>query len=191
MYRHNLPLHDHGPSPVNYEYCARVVLVPVLLAASGILGAQETSPLKKPPVQNLAILFAGTPSTRTPLPLSYDTPLSSGRVQTVRHPHTALFEVYPASNQLFRNSPFLPYRFTADGRLFTKKKDWLDSTLDKPAAFAPTFVNASYATQHRTEGVEHYIRHIPTAGPVIERIYQQARAHPHFTRALSMFRPDP
>jgi len=192
MYRHNLLLHDHGRCPLNgNEYCARVLLVGMLLAATRILAAQETSSLKKPLVQNVAVLFAGTSPTRILLSLPYESPLSLERLQTVRYWQSTLFEVHPASNQLLRNSSFVPYRFTADTQLFSKNKNWLGGTLDKPAAFAPTFGNASYATRRRTEGVEHYIRHIPTAGPMIGRIYQQARAHPHFTRALSMFRPDP
>jgi len=192
MYRHNLLLHDHRRFPLNgNEHYARVLLVGVLLAASSMLAAQETSPLKKLQVQNVAVLFAGTSPTRILLSLPYESPLSLERLQTVRYWQTTLFEVHPASNQLLRNSPFVPYRFTADTQLFSKNKNWLGGTLDKPAAFAPTFGNASYATRRPTEGVEHYIRHIPTAGPMIGRIYQQARAHPHFTRALSMFRPDP
>lgn len=192
MYRHNLRLHDHRRCPLNgNECCARVLLVGVLMGATSMLAAQETSPLKKPPIQKVAVLFAETSPSRILLSLPYESRLSLERLQSVRYWQTTLFDVHPASNQLFRNSPFVPYRFTTDTQLFTKNKNWLGGTLDKPAAFAPTFGNASYATQHRTEGVEHYIRHIPTAGPVIGRIYQQARAHPHFTRALSMFHPDP
>ncbi len=192
MYRHNLLLQDHRRCPLNgNEHCARVLLVGVLLAATSMLTAQETSPLKKPPVQNVAVLLAGTSPTRILLSLPDQSTLSLEGLQTVRYWHTTLFEVHPASNQLLRNRPFVPYRFTADTQLFCKNRNWLVATLDKPAAFAPTFGNASYATRHRTEGVEHYIRHIPTAGPMIGWIYQEARAHPHFTRALSMFRPDP
>jgi len=191
MYRHNLPLRDHGLSPLNGdEHCARVLLVGVLLAATGMLGAQETSPLQKPSVQGIAILFARASSTRTPMPLPYDSPLTLERPQTLSYSQTTLFEVHPASNQLLRNSRFVPYRFTADAQLFSSK-NWLGGTLGKPAAFALTFDNASYDTRHRTEGVEQYIRHIPTAGPMIGRIWQQAKAHPHVTRALTIFRPDP
>ena len=190
MYRHNLPL--HGSSPLNGDqHRARVLLVGVLLVATGMLGGQETPPVKKPSVQNLAVLFARASSTRTPLPLPYDSPLNLERLQIVRYSQTTLFEVHPASNQLLRTSGFVPYRFTADAQPFRKNNNWSGGTLDKPAAFAPTFGNASYETRHQVEGVEQYIRHIPTAGPMIGRIWQQARAHPHFTRALSMFRPDP
>src|SRR4029077_811671 len=72
MYRHNLLLHDHGRCPLNgNEHCAGVLLVGVLLAATSMLAAQETSSLKKPPVQNVAVLFAGTSPTRILLSLPY------------------------------------------------------------------------------------------------------------------------
>src|ERR1700757_5175657 len=102
MYRHTLPLRNLGRSPLNGDKCCvRVLLVGVLLAATGMLGAQETSPLlKAPSVQNLAVLFARPSSIRTPLPIPYESPLTLERLQIVRHSQTSLFEVHPASSQL-------------------------------------------------------------------------------------------
>jgi hypothetical protein len=70
-------------------------------------------------------------------------------------------------------------------------RNWMDGVLSRSVEFIPTYGKASHETPHRNPGVEQYIRHIPTAGPIMEVFRQQAKAHPNFTRALSLFRPDP
>jgi len=192
MCRHNVSPHDQGSSPPNIErHHSSVILVGVLLTVTSTLGAQSMSPLKKPPVPNLGGASATMSGTRTPSLVHYDSPLSLERVPPARYPQTTLVEVHAPSNQLLNNGRFAPYRFSADAALFRKDKTWFGGTPDKPWAYAAIFSDASYKAQHRTEGIEHYIRHIPTAGPMIERICQHGKAHPHFTRALTIFRPDP
>jgi hypothetical protein len=55
--------------------------------------------------------------------------------------------------------------------------------------FAPTFGLAHHEAIDGANDLESYGRRIPWAGSVIVRISQQAKTHPHITRALKVVQP--
>ena len=55
--------------------------------------------------------------------------------------------------------------------------------------FAPAFGQARQETNRSATDLKSYGHYIPWAGPVILRISQQARTHPHLTRALQVVQP--
>ncbi len=55
--------------------------------------------------------------------------------------------------------------------------------------FAPTFGLAHHEAIDGANDLEAYGRRIPWAGSVIVRISQQAKTHPHITRALKVVQP--
>ncbi len=70
---------------------------------------------------------------------------------------------------------FFPHHNAADYRL--------------PLTFAPTYGKVHHETLYRVDELEYYGHHIPWASPLIVRVCQQAKIHPHVTRALKVLRP--
>jgi len=72
---------------------------------------------------------------------------------------------------------------------FTQKQSSPSFAPMKWMTFAPTFGQVRPETIHSTNGWESYGHHIPWASSVIPRVSQQAKAHPHITRALQVVQP--
>ena len=88
-------------------------------------------------------------------------------------------------------TPGLPPSFTASYKeAFTQKQSSPSfAPMMKWMTFAPTFGQVRPETVHSADGLESYGHHIPWAGSFILRVSQQAKAHPHITRALQVVQP--
>jgi hypothetical protein len=78
-----------------------------------------------------------------------------------------------------------------DARTFKfgdKDRYFIGSAPTQCMTFAPTCGHVHHETIHGND-LEYYGRHIPWAGPVVLRIGQQAKVHPHITTVLKMVRP--
>src|SRR6266576_4266292 len=85
-------------------------------------------------------------------------------------------------------TPGLQPSFTASYKAAFRQKQ--SSTSFAPTKmFAPTFGLAHYEAIDGANDLEAYGRRIPWAGSVIVRISQQAKTHPHITRALKVVQP--
>jgi hypothetical protein len=87
------------------------------------------------------------------------------------------------------NANAVEYLATRTDELWGKEKGSFASAPSKWPKFAPTYGKEPLETTYRIEDLEHYGRNIPWAGSIILRICQQANAHPHFVRALTILKP--
>jgi hypothetical protein len=78
---------------------------------------------------------------------------------------------------------------TGTAEFWGKNKYFIGSAPTKWMTFAPTFGHVHHETTQGANDLEYYGQHIPWAGSVIQRIGQQAKAHPHITRALKTLHP--
>ncbi|HYT24591.1 MAG TPA: hypothetical protein VEW05_30675 [Candidatus Polarisedimenticolia bacterium] len=69
----------------------------------------------------------------------------------------------------------------------TEQRLW--RTVPTKMTFAPTFGLLHHETIHGANDSQSYGRRIPWAGSVILRMSQQAKTHPHITRALKVVQP--
>ena len=85
-------------------------------------------------------------------------------------------------------TPGLQPSFTASYKAAFRQKQ--SSTSFAPTKmFAPTFGLAHHEAIDGANDLESYGRRIPWAGSVIVRISQQAKTHPHITKALKVVQP--
>ena len=81
------------------------------------------------------------------------------------------------------------YPATRTAELTGKEKYLIGSAPSKWLTFAPTYGKVPHETTYRVENLEHYGHRIPWACSIILRIGQQAKAHPHVTRVLTVLKP--
>ncbi len=79
--------------------------------------------------------------------------------------------------------------FTAPDRAAFRQKQASTFFAPSKMTFAPTFGLVHHDAIHSANDLESYSRRIPWAGSVILRISQQAKTHPHITRALMVVQP--
>jgi len=79
--------------------------------------------------------------------------------------------------------------FTAPDRAAFRQKQASTFFAPSKMTFAPTFGLVHHDAIHSANDLESYSRRIPWAGSVILRINQQAKTHPHITRALMVVQP--
>src|SRR5215469_10675260 len=161
---------------------AMLVLVAVILLLTASLQAQEVT-------RSLAMF--GAKALQTPLPFSrvspvqspgylhYNLPLSFDRFPAGSYPRSHFVTLAPDAGRLVINSPALPLMSKA---LWNQEKYSMGRNIKTSEALAFTYGTAPSATQRTTLDVGQYLRHIPTAGPMMMRIYVQAKAHPRLTR---------
>jgi hypothetical protein len=155
---------------LSFLYPSSVTLVGLLVLSTPFLWAQETLPLEKIPIQFLdaPAPFARVSEAQTPLHLAYGRlPLTFQQnlphyPSYYRPPITIGAEVYPATRAA---------------------ESWSKST------FPLTYSKILRETTGCVGDLEHYGHHIPWASSIILRVLQQAKAHPHITRVLTVFKP--
>jgi len=86
-------------------------------------------------------------------------------------------------------TPGLQRSFTASSEAAFRQKQSSTFLAPTKMTFAPTFGLVHHETIHGANDLESYGRRIPWAGSVILRISQQAKTHPHITRALMVVQP--
>lgn len=183
MRRHNSVAQDRGPSRAKAdEHWIHVIFVGVLLFVAAVSQAQETTPLKKSRIDALGTLplFAKMSSMPPSLKFSNDLPPSLERTQIPTLPPITYFYLHTGFNRLPKSSALVRNRFTSIAEVLSK---------DKIRKGTPIYNMDAYGKPPQKQ-MEQFLRHMPMAGPILGRICRQAKAHPNFTRALSMFRPD-
>ena len=169
-----------------------ILLVGLLLISTHLLWAQRTSPLEKIPSQLLdtAAPFARVSEAQTRLHLTYrKLPLTFEQNPGQTESGMTLFPHYPDHYRLPINTDaaLSPARRTAE--LWGEEKYLIGNAPSKWLTFAPTYGNLPRETTYSVENLEHLAHQIPWVGPIILRIGQQAKAHPHFTRVLKVIKP--
>jgi hypothetical protein len=71
----------------------------------------------------------------------------------------------------------------------TRTAEFIGNPPSRWLTFAPTYGSVHRETTYSVENLEHLAGNIPWVGPIILRIGQQAKAHPHFTRLLKVIKP--
>jgi hypothetical protein len=165
----------------------------ILIALTLLLATSQAQEVTRP----LAMFPTDCPGTPGPLRrvspvqlqghLHYNSPLVFDRFPAGNYPRSHFLNVAPDAGRLVVNSRAMPLMSNA---LWNQEKYSMGRNSRNSEALAFTYRTAPSATQRTTLDVGQYLRHIPTAGPMMMRIYVQAKAHPRLTRALSMIRPD-
>ena len=120
--------------------------------------------------------------------LNYDLPLRFYRfpVGYDRQSHpTVVWD--PSRSSVKDSADRMPFMSKS---LWSQEKYWTGPNTRYIVTLVPPYRSAPSDTHRTAPGVEQYLRHIPTAGPMVFRIYQQTKSHPSITRVLSMVRPD-
>jgi hypothetical protein len=170
----------------------KTFLIGVFLLVTNFSSGQTTTPTERFSFSALhaPVLFATV--TQTALPPIFDSQLGVKQLRFPIYSRTTLPEIHPTLAQPSKRSQLVRYRFTTAVPPLSNGNNWMGSFANNAAPLAPTYGTTSYQKPHRPPAsTEQYVRHIPTAGPMVIRIYQEAKAHPRFTKVVSMFRPDP
>jgi len=174
-------------STARSERWPRIPLVGVFLLATTFSSGQALAPMERFSDSDLhtPVLFARI--TQTVLPI-FNSPLSLEQLRFPIYSGTTLPEIHPALEQPSRSSKLVQYRFTTAVPPLSSGNNWMGSFASNAARYGGT---SHQKPPRPSPSTEQYVRHIPTAGPVVMRIYQEAKSHPRFTKVVSMFRPDP
>jgi len=177
---------------VSFSKPSPIVLVGVLVLSTHLLWAQRTFPLENIPIQLLdtPAPFARVSEVQTPLHLTDKRlPLTFEQNQGQTESRMRLFPHYPYYYRLPINTNGALYPATRTAELWGKEKYLIGSAPSKWLKFAPTYGKVPHETTYRVEDLGHFGHHIPLVGSIIVRIGQQAKAHPHLTRVLTVLKP--
>jgi len=187
MSRHLAPQKCDASTTARSERWPRIPLVGVFLLAATFSSGQALAPMERFSDSDLhtPVLFARI--TQTALPI-FNSQLSLEQLRFPIYSRTTLSEIHLALDQPFRSCKLVQYRFTTAVPPLSSGNNWMGSFASNAAPYGAS----SHQKPHKPPpSAEQYVRHIPTAGPVVMRIYQEAKSHPRFTKVVSMFRPDP
>ena len=169
-----------------------ILLVGLLLLSTHLLRAQRTSPPEKIPIQLLdtPAPFARVSKAQTRLHLiSRRLPLTFEQHPGRTESGMTLVPHYPDRYRLPINTDAALSPAPRTAELWGKEKYLIGNATSKWLTFAPTYGEVPRETTYNVENLEHLAHQIPWVGPIILRIGQQAKAHPHFTRVLKVIKP--
>jgi hypothetical protein len=172
-----------------FSHQSSILLAGLLALSTHFLWAQRTLPLEKIPIQILdtPAPFARVSEAQTSLHLTYRRlPLTFEQNQGQTDSQMRVFPHYPGYYRLPINTNAALSR-TAE--LWGKEKYLIGTAPSKGWTFAPTYGKVPHETTWRVGNLEHYAHRIPWAGSIILRIGQQAKAHPHAIRVLTVLKP--
>jgi hypothetical protein len=176
---------------LSLSHRASILLVGLFVLSTHVLWAQTTSTLEESTVQlpDAPSLVAAVSEAQTHLLTYKELPLSFKRNQGQTESWMRFFPDHTGYDRLSINTNAEPNQDTETAEFWGKNKYFIGSAPTKWMTFAPTFGQVHYETIHGANDFEYYGHHIPWAGSVILRIGQQAKAHPHITRALKTLHP--
>jgi hypothetical protein len=167
-------------------------LVGLLLLSTHFLWAQKTSPPSKIAIQLLdtPAPFARVSEAQTRRHYTYrELPLTLEQNPTQTESRMRLFPHYPDQYRLPINTDAALSPGTRTAGLWDKEGSLIGNAPNKWLTFAPTYGKVPRETTYSVENLEHLAHNIPWVGPIILRIGQQAKAHPHFTQVLKVIKP--
>ena len=165
-----------------------ILLVGLLMLSTHLVWAQRTSPLDKIPIQlfDTPAPFARVSEAQTRLHLTYRRlPLTLEQNQGQTESPTRIFSHYPDYYRL----PICTNATLYATELRGKEKYFISSASSKWLTFAPTYGSVPHQTTYHAENLEEFGHRVPWVGSIILRIGQQAKAHPHVTRVLTVIKP--
>ena len=173
-----------------------IMLVGLLALSTRFLWAQGTLPVETIPFRLLdsPVPFARVSEVQTPLHLTYRRlPLAFEQNQGQTDSRTRFFPPYPGYDRppITTNAALYPATRTAEswGKLWGKENYPIGRAPSKWRTFALTYGKIPRETTCCVGDLEHYGHRIPWAGSIILRVLQQAKAHPHVTRVLTVIQP--
>jgi len=174
---------------LSFSHSSPILLSGLLVLFTHFLWAQRTLPLERIPIQLLdtPAPFARVSEAQTHLhltnrrsPLTFDQ--NQGKTgSSVRFS----LRYYPLPTNT--NAALYPATRTAES--WGKEKYFIDTAPSKLSTFAPTYSKVPHDTTWGVGDLEHYLHRIPKAGSIILRVVQQAKAHPHLIRVLTVLKP--
>ena len=183
---------------LSFPHLSPIVLVGLLVLSTQFLWAQTTLPLEKIPIQLLdtPAPFARVSEVQTPLHLTdRKLPLTFERNQGQTDSRMKFLPHYPGDYRLptTTTAALYPATRTAErwGKLWGKERHLMGDAPSKWRTFSfdLTYRKIPRETTCCVGDLEHFGRRIPWAGSIILRILQQAKAHPHVTRVLTVLKP--
>jgi hypothetical protein len=183
---------------LSLSYPSSIMLIGLLVLSTRFLCAQGTLPQEKISIQLLdtPAPFAGVSEVQTPLRLTYGRlPRTFEQNQGQTDSRIRFFPHYPSyyRSPIPTNAALYPATRTAEswGKLSGKEKYLSGRAPSKwrTFSFALTYGKTHRETTGCVGDLEHYGHRIPWAGPMMLRILQHAKAHPHVTRMLTVLEP--
>jgi hypothetical protein len=177
---------------LSLSHFSRILLVSLLVLSAHVLRAQRTSTLEESAVQlpDAPSWVAKVSEAQTHLHLTYKgLPLSFRQNQSQTESWMRFFPDRTGYDRLSINTNAVLNQGTGTAEFWGKNKYFIGDAPTKWATFAPTFGQVRYETIRGANNFEYYGHHIPWAGSIILRIGQQAKAHPHITKALKTLHP--
>lgn len=181
---------------LSFAHLSPIVLVELLVLSTHCVSAQRTLPLDKIPIRPLdtPAPFARASEVQTPLHLTFRRlPLTFEHNQGQSDPRMRFFPRHSGDYRLPStiNAALYPATRAAEqwGTLWAKEKYLVGSAPSKWRTFALTYSKIPRETVCCVGDVEHYAHRIPWAGSIVLRIVQQAKAHPHVTRIITVLKP--
>jgi len=174
------------------QHRSPILLVGLLVLSTPSLWAQRIPPLEKIPIQLLdtPAPFARVSEAQTCRHFTYrELPLTFEQNPGQTATPMKFFPRYPDYYRLPVNNNAALHPAPRTAELWRKEMYLIADPRSKWLTFAPTYGKVSHETVYTIENLEHLAHGIPWVGPVILRIGQQAKAHPHFARALTAIKP--
>jgi hypothetical protein len=164
---------------LSFSHRSPILLVGLLLLSTHLLWAQRTSSLEKIPIQLLA----------TPAPFARVSEAQTRLHLTSRGSLLTFEKNRDQTESRMRFFPHYPdYRLPTNATLYPAART-VGSAPSKWLMFAPTYGNVPHEMTYRVENMEDLGHHLPWIGSIILRIGQQAKAHPHVARILTVIKP--
>ena len=168
------------------------ILLVSLLVCTHSMWAQTASTLEESAVQlpDAPSLVATVSEAQTHLHLTYkELPFSFKQNQGQTQSWMRFFPDHTGYDRLSVNTNAVLNQDTGTAEFRGKNTYFIGSAPTKWMTFAPTFGHVHHETTQGANDLEYYGHHIPWAGSVIQRIGQQAKAHPHVIRVLKTLHP--
>jgi len=183
---------------LSFPHLSPIVLVGLLVLSTHFLWAQRTLPLERIPIHLLdaPAPFARVSGVQMPLHLAdRRLSLTFERNQGQTDTRMKFFPHYPGDYRLptTTNAALYPATRTAErwGKLWGKEKYLMGSAPSKwrTFSFALKYGKIPHETTCCVGNLEYYGQRIPWASSILLRIVQQAKAHPHVARVLTVLKP--
>jgi hypothetical protein len=174
------------------SHLSSILLVSLLVLSTHVLCAQKTPTLEESAVElpDAPSRVATVSETQTHLPFtSKGSPLTFKQNQGQTESWVRFFPDHTGYDRVSINTNAVLNRDTGTAEFWGKNKYFIGSAPNKWMTFAPTFGHVQHETIHGAKNFEYYGHHIPWAGSVVQRIGQQATAHPHLTSVLKTIHP--
>ena len=177
---------------LSLSHLSSFLLVSLLVLSTHVLWAQRKSTPEESvvPLPDAPSRVATVSEAQTHLHLTYKgLALSFRQNQGLTESWMRFFPDHRGYERLSINTSAVLNHDTGTAEFWGKNKYFIGTAPPKWMTFAPTFGHVHHETTQGANDLEYYGQHIPWAGSVIQRIGQQAKAHPHITRALKTLHP--